>query len=107
MTGMHAMAGAVSAWQSLRLHPGYIVDWWVAAAEIPLRSDEPFPIRTQREADVAASAWGLLAWEDTLAEDGLAMPFWADAPMPRAVPDPGGACPSRRSCMTGGRGSRG
>ena len=42
-----------------------------------------FPKRNDR--------WGLLAWEDPLAKDGPAAPFWADAPMLEAESAGGGA----------------
>ena len=93
MTSAQAARGAASAWQFLKNHPDYIVDWWMAAAGMPRPDGEPFPIRIQTETDLEAAAWGLAAWEDPLSEDGPASPFWDDAPMSRAVPDPGGGMP--------------
>ena len=79
------------AWRFLRRNPRYI-EAWRAAAEIPGPAETaPFPLRAQTEADREAAAWGLLAWEDPLAEDGPASPFWTEAPMEegKAAP-PGG-----------------
>ena len=88
-----AATGAATAWQFLMNHPDYIVDWWMAAAGMPRPEGEPFPIRTQTEADLKARSWGLLAWQDPLSEDGSASPFWDDAPMAKAVSDPDGTEP--------------
>ena len=88
-----AATGAATAWQFLMNHPDYIVDWWMAAAGMPRPDGEPFPIRTQTEADLKARSWGLLAWQDPLSEDGPASPFWDDAPMAKAVSDPDGTEP--------------
>ena len=33
----------------------------------------------QTDEDLEAAAWGLLAWENPLDEDGLASPFWRDS----------------------------
>lgn len=75
------------AWQFLRRNPAYIEAWRKAASPAP---DEaaPFPLRAQTEADREATAWGLLAWEDPLDEDGPASPFWAEAPTLEAMPVP-------------------
>ena len=93
MIRAQAARGAWTAWQFLMNHPDYIVDWWMAAAGMPRPDGEPFPIRTQTEADLKARSWGLLAWQDPLSENGLALPFWDDAPMAKAVPDPDGTEP--------------
>ena len=86
MTGGHSATGAVSAWRFLKRNPRYILEWWVAASGIPPPGGEPFPIRRQSEADLEAAPWGLLAWEDPLAEGGPASPFWSDAPMAAGMP---------------------
>ena len=78
------------AWRFLRRNPRYIEAWRAAAAPAPAET-APFPLRVQTEADRKAAAWGLLAWEDPLAENGPASPFWTEAPMEegKAAP-PGG-----------------
>ena len=79
--------GGPRAWQYLKRNPDYVEAWRKVAVPTP---DEPapFPLRTQTEADREAAAWGLLAWEDPLAEDGPASPFWVDAPTLEALPVP-------------------
>lgn len=81
-------SGATSAWEFLKRNPGYIEAAAAAAAGAACAPAEPapFPMRVQTEADHAASAWGLLAWEDPSAGDGLGSPFWRDAPMLVAAP---------------------
>ena len=49
-----------------------------AVAAPPGLEPAPFPVRIQRQADLDAARWGLLAWEDPDADDS---PFWSDAPM--------------------------
>ena len=78
--------GAVSAWCFLKRDPRYIVEWWKAAVGRPCPAGEPFPIREQTEVDLDAAAWGLLAWEDPLTDDGAASPFWTGAPMTEGMP---------------------
>lgn len=73
-------AGA-RAWQYLKCNPRYVEAWREAAAAPAPDEAAPFPLRAQTEADRAAAAWGLLAWEDPVAGDGPASPFWAEAPM--------------------------
>ena len=70
----------MSAWRFLKRHPGYR-EAWRAAGGTARAEGERIPIRRQTETDLAAAGWGLLAWEDPLADDGPASPFWADAPM--------------------------
>ncbi len=43
-----------------------------------LPEQAPFQLRLQTSVDLAAMAWGMLAWEDPYAELPLA-PFWARA----------------------------
>ena len=81
--------GGARAWRFLKRSPRYIADWWMSAAGTPPPVAEPFPIRTQSPGDLKAAGWGLLAWEDPLA-DGAASPFWAEAPTLRAAPAPDG-----------------
>ena len=59
--------GGTRAWQFLRRNPDYVEAWRQSAIPAP---DEPapFPLRTQTAADREAAAWGLVAWEDPLAE---------------------------------------
>ena len=80
--------GGKRAWDFLRRNPDHIVDWCIWAFGTPPAQGEPFPIRQQTPADLEAAKWGLLAWEDPLAEDGASSPFWADAPTLEAVPTP-------------------
>ena len=79
--------GGTRAWEFLRRNPGYIE----AESGAPVAAVEPapFPMRVQTAADLEAAPWGLLAWEDPLADGGPASPFWRDAPMPGAAPAPG------------------
>ena len=79
--------GHKRAWEFLRRNPGYIE----AESGAPPAQAEPapFPMRVQTGADLEAAAWGLLAWEDPLADGGPASPFWREAPMPDAAPAPG------------------
>ena len=76
-----AAAGIVRAWPFLKPDPEYAAAFREMAAP-PVFEDAPFPIRIQTEADLAAAEpWGLLAWQDPLAEPGPAWLFWIDAPM--------------------------
>ncbi|MCY4408273.1 MAG: hypothetical protein OXC15_18035 [Rhodospirillaceae bacterium] len=84
-----AAAEAVRAWLFLKRNPGYIGDREKAGAAPAPEEAAPFPIRARTEADRGAAAWGLLAWEDPFDERGPASPFWADAPMLEAAPEPG------------------
>ena len=77
--------GGSRAWKFLRRNPDYIEAWREAAAPVPAEP-APIPLRAQAEADRGAATWGLLAWEDPLADDGPASPFWAEAPMLEAMP---------------------
>jgi len=86
VTGAATAEGAVSAWRFLKRDPRYILEWWQAACGSPPATGQPFPIRAQTEPDLDAAAWGLLAWEDPLADDGAASPFWTDAPMTEGMP---------------------
>lgn len=100
---MNDNTGGGRAWQFLKRNPRFIVEWWMVAAGTgerpgtgkdpgaPPAPGAPFPVRRRTPADEAAAAWGLLAWEDPLREDGPASPFWLDAPTPEAVPSRGNA----------------
>ena len=81
MIGAHAAEGAVSAWRTLRLHPDYRMAWRAVAAGTSRAQPGSIPIRRQTEGGLAAAAWGLLAWEDPLADGGPVSPFRANAPM--------------------------
>ena len=66
--------GGKRAWEFLKRNPGYeeaAAEAAAGAARAPAEP-APFPMRVQTDADLAASAWGLLAWEDPLADGGLA-----------------------------------
>ncbi len=82
--GAHAAEDAVSAWRFLRLHPDYLKAWWAAEEETASFDAGSIPIRRHTDADLAAAAWGLLAWEDPMADDGPSSPFWATRRWPRA-----------------------
>ena len=84
-----AAADAVRAWSFLKRNPDYIADRENAGGAPAPDEPAPFPIRARTEADGKAASWGLLAWEDPFDEAGPASPFWADAPMLEAVPEPG------------------
>ena len=78
--------GGKRAWEFLRRNPGYLE----AESGAPPAAAEPapFPMRVQTGADLEAAAWGLLAWEDPMAEGGRASPFWAEAPELEAIATP-------------------
>ena len=76
------------AWLFLKRNPAYIEDRENAGAVSAPREPAPFPIRARTEADGKAASWGLLAWEDPFDEAGPVSPFWADAPMLEAAPEP-------------------
>lgn len=87
MTG----TGAMKAWEFLKRNPGYKEAAAAVGAASAPAEPAPFPMRVRTEADLAASAWGLLAWEDPSAGDDPASgtsvsPFWRYAPMLAAVP---------------------
>ena len=87
--------GGKRAWEFLKRNPGYKEAAAEAAAGAACAPAEPapFPMRVQTDADLDAAAWGLLAWEDPLA-DGVpapgtsVSPIWAEAPVLKAVPSP-------------------
>ena len=78
-------SGGVRAWQFLRRNPAYIEAWRKTEKTAPVEA-APFPLRVQTGADLEAAAWGLLAWEDPVIEDGPSSPFWSEALMLEAVP---------------------
>lgn len=84
-----AAAEAVRAWLFLKRNPDYIADRENAGGVPAPDEAAPFPIRARTEVDRGAAGWGLLAWEDPFDEAGPASPFWADAPMLEAAPEPG------------------
>ena len=86
MIDVRAALGAVTAWRILKRHPCYREAWLAASDRIARPEGEPVPIRRQTEADLEAAPWGLLAWEDPLADDRPASPFWSDAPMEEGLP---------------------
>lgn len=87
MSSAKSNAGPTRAWRFLRRNPAYIEAWQKAGSPV---SEEPgpFPLRMQTDTDREAENWGLLAWEDPLADDGPASPFWIEAPTLEAVPAP-------------------
>ena len=71
-----------SRWRALRHNRDYVADWRAHAGGPPPLEPAPFRLRRQTSADLEATRWGLLAWEDPTV--GMAAsPFWADAEMPR------------------------
>ena len=72
-------AGAVSAWRFLRRNPDYVEAWRAVAAKLASQPGGNLGVRAQTDEDLEAAAWGLLAWENPLDEDGLASPFWRDS----------------------------
>lgn len=85
--GAAPLRDASRAWAYFRRHPGYGADWRAFAA-VAAYEPAAFPLRVQREADLAAARWGLHAWEDPFADDGALAPFWAEAPVALAVVAP-------------------
>ena len=79
--------GAGRAWRFLKRNPDYAAEYGTVANTMPPAESAPFAMRTQSPADRASAAWGLMAWEDPLAEEGS--PFWAEAPALRGIPVPG------------------
>ena len=92
MNGGRAAVRPVSAWRFLRRNPDYVEAWRAVAVNLPSQPGGNLRMRAQTDEDLEAAAWGLLAWEDPLDEDGPASPFWAEAPMldaeaaPQSVP---------------------
>ena len=77
------------AWQFLKRNPTY-VEAWQNAGPPGANEPAPFPLRAQSEADCGAEDWGLLAWEEPMAEGGPSSPFWAEAPTLDAMSAPEG-----------------
>ena len=86
----------VRAWLFLRCVPEYEAAWRAqagpSAATDAGQAREPggrdFPIRVQTPADLEAARFDLLAWQDPLAGDGPASPFWVQDGMPEATVSP-------------------
>ncbi|MDE0344526.1 MAG: hypothetical protein OXI66_01930 [Boseongicola sp.] len=81
---------AVLAWTVLRHVRGYVDAWDLHATQEPQPGIEPGPfrIRVRSEADAAAAAFELLAWQDPHDAEGPASPFWRQDAMPEAFIDP-------------------
>lgn len=84
MTNTHG----TRAWRFLKPNPQYVEEWTAVADGLPATQAGPIPMRRQTEADLNAARWGLLAWQDPLAEDGTKSPFWTDVAMLEALPAP-------------------
>ncbi len=81
--------GAARAWRFLMRNPDYAAERKAAAGAAAPPEAEPFPMRRQSPSDRGAAAWGLMAWEDPLPDDGRTAPFWTEAPALRGFPVPG------------------
>ena len=89
MTTMKGRTGPARAWRFLKRNPLYVAQWSAHKDTVEAMATPPFPMRIQTQSErSAASAWGLLAWEDPLDPDGPAAPFWAAAPTLRAESEP-------------------
>ena len=69
---------ALRAWRFIRASKAYRAAWKKRMPQPGLPERGPFPVRLQTSVDLAAMAWGMLAWEDPYAALPLA-PFWAQA----------------------------
>ncbi|MYI68153.1 MAG: hypothetical protein F4103_05170, partial [Boseongicola sp. SB0673_bin_14] len=68
----------VRAWSFIRASKAYRAAWERRRPQPGLAERAPFPVRLRTSSDLAAMAWGMLAWEDPRADRPLA-PFWANA----------------------------
>ena len=84
--GGTARGGGARAWQFLKRNPEFQDAWAARPDELPVFEDAPFPLRRQTEPERGLGRFGLHGWEDPLAADGPASPFWAVAPMLDVVP---------------------
>ena len=87
----------VRAWLFLRCVPEYEAAWRAQAGPAadsgePVPPDRSpghdFPVRVQTRTDLEAARFDLLAWQDPLAGDGPASPFWIQEGMPEAAVAP-------------------
>ncbi|MDE0473750.1 MAG: hypothetical protein OXI50_04275 [Gammaproteobacteria bacterium] len=91
MRGAVETGDGIRAWLFLRCVPEYEAAWRARAGPPAAlnTATEPggqaFPIRVQTRADLAAARFDLLAWQDPLAGDGPASPFWIQDAMPEAA----------------------
>ncbi len=69
---------ALRAWRFIRASKAYRTAWRKRRPMPGLPERGPFPIRLQTAADLAAMAWGMMAWEDPCAALPLS-PFWSSA----------------------------
>ncbi len=77
------------AWRMLRLVGEYREAWAQhAAGPSPAPEPGPFRIRVQKEADLEAARFELLAWEDPHDASGPGAPFWRQDGMPAGFLDP-------------------
>ncbi|MCY4549866.1 MAG: hypothetical protein OXC28_15990, partial [Defluviicoccus sp.] len=82
----------VLAWMVLRQVGDYGEAWRrhaVGAGASAVAEPGPFRIRVQTEADLDADRFEMLAWENPLARDGPASPFWRQHGMPVGLLEPG------------------
>ena len=81
--------GPVGDWHALRSNPDYKADWRARDGAPSVVESAGFALRTQTEADLEATRWGLLAWENPR-ERSRFKPFWVDEKMlTAAVVEPG------------------
>ena len=86
MAGKRGAIRGAHAWAYMRRDPRYCAAW-AAQAGAARFEDAAFPIKVQGEADLAAEAWSLLAWEDP-GSAAWRSPFWSGIPMLVGEPDP-------------------
>ena len=72
--------GPAGDWHALRSDRGYKADWREQGCAPSVTASAGFALRVQTDADLKASRWGLLAWEDPR-ERSAYKPFWIDGKM--------------------------
>ena len=76
--------GPAGDWHALRSDHDYRADWRAHGGAPSVAGSAGFVLRAQRDADLKAARWGLLAWEDPR-ERSAFKPFWIDEKMLVAV----------------------
>ena len=80
----------VRAWRFIRASKAYRDAWRRWAPPPGLLEPAPFEVRWQKDADLGALRWGLLAWANPDAALGPLSPFWARTAMGDGRVEPGG-----------------